>query len=222
MWVDMGPPGYFLTRRSRKPLVSMGRELSAGCVGGQSAGGRLTLVADGGVRPQDGLLHAGALELGQDGAGDAEAGDLVLLGQLEAETLGVVVDRLDLLELEGDPFAVQCLLGLPGGEGILDLGLGLGDGLGVALGELPAREGGNADGAGDDEGRVAAALGGLGGVVAGLLFACQLLPSGVDTIVMSGRVGVEGQRSRTCLRGCRARRADLANIVMFATGGKSN
>ena len=85
-----------------------------------------TLVVDGGVGAEGGLLVALALELGQDGAGNGETRHLVLLGQLEAEALGVVVDVDDLGELERQEALVAA------GKGSLGGLLGCGAGLGAA------------------------------------------------------------------------------------------
>ncbi len=141
-----------------------------------------TLVADGSVRPQDGLLGAFGLELGQESAGDVEARDLVVLGQLEPEALGVVVDRLNLLQLQAEETL------LPSGEGLLRLGAGdaadggLGDLLDLRFGllrswgawdeEVVAREADRTGAGRIEEGGSACAVGrglGVGGVAADLL-----------------------------------------------------
>lgn len=94
-------------------------------------GKKRTLVTDGGIRPHNGLLHVRSLVLGQDGARDMQTRDLVLLGKLEAETLGVVVDNLHVIQHEGEPALVatgERLLRLLAGQAarrILDLALGL-------------------------------------------------------------------------------------------------
>ncbi len=85
-----------------------------------------TLVVDGGVGAEGGLLVTLALELGQDGAGNGQAGHLVLLGKLEAEALGVVVDVDDLGKLERQEALVAA------GKGSLGGLLGSGAGLGAA------------------------------------------------------------------------------------------
>lgn len=70
------------------------------------------LIRDGGVGTNDGLSSLGG-ELGQDGAARSQSRDLVLLGQLEAEALGVVVDDLNVLEEQGDEALVTaCQSGL--------------------------------------------------------------------------------------------------------------
>ena len=59
-------------------------------------------VADWGVGPDRGLLVFRALVLRNESAGDVQAGDGVLLAQLEAELLGVVIDVGDLVEDQGN------------------------------------------------------------------------------------------------------------------------
>jgi hypothetical protein len=96
----------------------------------------LTLVADGSVGPEGGLLIGRALVLGQNGAGDAQARDHVLLGELEAQALGVVVDILNLGELQRDESLItsgKSLLGLDGSDGS-DLVTGGGTGEEVVAG----------------------------------------------------------------------------------------
>jgi hypothetical protein len=88
---------------------------------------QLTFVADGGIRSKSCLLILGALELGKDSAGNVHAGDLVLLGELESESLGVVVHILRLGELQGHPALVAAGKSRLGSDtnGLLDLVLGL-------------------------------------------------------------------------------------------------
>ena len=128
-----------------------------------------TLVADRCVWPEGSLLVIGALVLCQDGAGDGQSSDVVGLGQLEAEALGVVVDELDLGELQGQETLVAAGEGRLGGGRRGGGGGDLGGGRGAAE-EVVARtaEGGRA---GDVQDGVGAALAGagLGGVPAGLL-----------------------------------------------------
>ena len=83
-----------------------------------------TLVADGSIWAQRSLLVIGSLVLGQDGAGNVQAGDHVALGQLKAQALGVVVDILDLGQLEGEEALVAALEGRLGRNDGLDLGRG--------------------------------------------------------------------------------------------------
>ena len=110
--------------------------------------GDLTLVVDRGVGTEGGLLVLGALVLGQDGAGNGQAGDHVLLGELEAEALGVVVDVNDLGELQRQEALVAAReRGLGGRLG----------GAGLAVVVVAAT---NGAGAKDVEERVAAAAGG--------------------------------------------------------------
>lgn len=63
---------------------------------------QLTFVADGGIRSESSFRIVWSLELGQDGAGYVETRDHVLLGKLESNTLGIVVDILNSRNLEGD------------------------------------------------------------------------------------------------------------------------
>jgi hypothetical protein len=107
----------------------------------------LTLIADGSVGPESGLLIVRALVLGQDGAGNVETRDHVLLGKFEAEALGVVVDVLDLGELQGDEALVAS------SEGLLRLDAGGGGDLvsGRRAGEEVVASAGNTDTASDDE-----------------------------------------------------------------------
>lgn len=60
-----------------------------------------TLIADGSVGSEDSLLAIRALVLGQERASNGQTRNVVGLGELEAESLGVVVDQLDLGELQG-------------------------------------------------------------------------------------------------------------------------
>lgn len=127
----------------------------------------LTFIGSGRVRPQHRLRVAVRLELGQDGAGDLQAGDHVILGQLEPELLGVVVHNLDIVQLEGDETLIssrQGLLGLTTREGPLDLGLGLLRCAGV-LCEVVIAAGGDCAATEEVQQRVVAPTGGSGGLV---------------------------------------------------------
>lgn len=103
----------------------------------------LTLVANRRVRSQHRLLGALGLELGQDGTRNVQAGNHVVLGQFEAEALGVVVDVVDFLELEANEALLPAGKGLLGfgAHGFADLRLGLLGG-GRAGQEVVARTGG--------------------------------------------------------------------------------
>lgn len=59
-----------------------------------------TLVANGSVGTESGLLVFRSLVLGQDGAGNVEARNHVGLRQLKAESLRVVVDVFNLSQLQ--------------------------------------------------------------------------------------------------------------------------
>lgn len=85
------------------------------------------LVADGGVRPDDRLLHLGPLVPRQQRRRDRQARDGLAVREREAELLGVVVQLLDGLELEPDEALVAAREGLlrRGGR----RGQGGGDGL---------------------------------------------------------------------------------------------
>lgn len=122
----------------------------------------LTLVTCRGVRPDNGLLGVGRLELGEEGASDLHPRHLVLLGQLEDELLGVVVDDLDVLEQQGDEALVAAEEGLlrRAGHRLLHLGLGL---LGARGPEVPVARAGGPSGSGAvEEGVVRTTTGGLG------------------------------------------------------------
>lgn len=92
----------------------------------------LAFVADGGVGPDDGLLHLRALVLGDEGRSDGETGNAVVVWQVEAELLGVVVDLLNALELQADETLIAAGKGLGGRGGRAS---GLGDRLLLVLGE---------------------------------------------------------------------------------------
>lgn len=87
----------------------------------------LTFVTDGSIRSESRLRIVGALELGKDSAGNVHARDLVLLGELESESLGVVVHVLRLGQLQGHPALLAASKSSLGSEanGLLDLVLGL-------------------------------------------------------------------------------------------------
>lgn len=89
-----------MTTRSTKPCSS-GDSIRK-CSGKRDTC-KQTLRAGRSVRSEGGLLSTLSLELGQDSAGEGETRDLVALGKLKADTLGVVVDGLDLGNLEGEP-----------------------------------------------------------------------------------------------------------------------
>ena len=139
----------------------------------------LTFIADRGVGTKNVLLGSQRLILGQNGTGDLDSRHHVILGQLEAEALGVVVDHLDLLELEADPIARQRLLGSGardlvgnGAGGLLHVGLGLLGGR--SAGEEVVSDTGETGGTSRVEERVAALLGGVkGGLFGGI--AAELL-----------------------------------------------
>jgi len=76
----------------------------------------LSLVADGSVRPDNGLVGPNGVIFRQDGRRDVQTRDHVVLGQAQPQTLGVVVDELNVLQLEGQPAL------LAAGEGLLGLG----------------------------------------------------------------------------------------------------
>lgn len=115
-----------------------------------------TFIAHRRIRADGRLLGIRCFVLGQDGAGNVQAGDHVVLGQLEAEALGVVVDDLDVLKLQRDEALVaagQGLLGADSGDGILrsagrllDLGLGLLGGAGTREVVGTSTDGGGSDG----------------------------------------------------------------------------
>ena len=78
------------------------------------------LVARRRVRPDNGLLHLGALVLGEEGRRDREARHVIAVGEGEAEFLRVVVDLLDGLEFQADEAllaAAEGGLGRRGGGG---------------------------------------------------------------------------------------------------------
>lgn len=91
---------------------------------------RLTFVADGSVGPNGGLLHLRALVLCDEGRGNGEARNAVLLWQVETELLSVVVDLLNALKLQADESLVAASEGLGGG-----CAGGLGNGLLLILGK---------------------------------------------------------------------------------------
>lgn len=88
---------------------------------------QLTFFTDGGIRSQSRLLIVGALELCKDSAGNVHARDLVLLGELESESLCIVVHILRLGELQGHPALFAAGKSRLGSDanGLLDLVLGL-------------------------------------------------------------------------------------------------
>lgn len=97
-----------------------------------------------------------------------KTGDHVLLGQLEAEALGVVVDILDLGKLEGNESLVTT------GEGLLGLNANGSGGLvhGRPAGKEVEAGGSDTDSTGDEEGggqTAALGLGSFGGIATGLL-----------------------------------------------------
>ncbi len=71
----------------------------------------LVLVRDRGVGSDGVLLLSWTLVASHERRSDLQAGDVILIWKSESELLGVVVDVLDLLELEGNPVAGECWLG---------------------------------------------------------------------------------------------------------------
>lgn len=136
----------------------------------------LVLVGDGGVGADGGLLHLGTLVLGDEGGGNVEARDGIVVVELEAQLLGVVVDQLHGLERQADEALVAAgealdgaVAGLVGHVGLL-CARGRRVGLGCAAGGVPVScaEGGDT-GSAVDQTIVTGGLGGFGGVVADVL-----------------------------------------------------
>lgn len=136
----------------------------------------LVLVGDGGVRANSRLLHLGALVLGDEGGGDVEARDGIVVVELEAQLLGVVVDQLHGLERQADEALVAAgealdgaVAGLVGHVGLF-CARGRRVGLGCAASGVPVScaKGGDTGGT-VDQAIVTCGLGGFGGVVADVL-----------------------------------------------------
>lgn len=120
-----------------------------------------TFIRDGGVGAESRLSIVLALEFGQHGAGNVETRDHVLLGELKADTLGVVVDILHLRYLERDEALIAA------GKGRLsrdngDLG-------GRAVHVVVAAAEDSSSSTDQDDGVRAAALGGRFGCIAASL-----------------------------------------------------
>lgn len=97
-------------------------------------GEKHTLVADGSVGSDDGLLHLGALVLCDESGSNAETGNAAVLGKVEAQSLCVVVDGLALHQDQADEALVTTLEALGSLNAIASLVgdvalLGLGGGL---------------------------------------------------------------------------------------------
>ena len=75
---------------------------------------RHTLVADGSVGSDDRLLHLRALVLGDQSGSDIETRDGALLGEVEAQKLGVVVDDLGVGKDKADETLITTLEALDG------------------------------------------------------------------------------------------------------------
>ena len=124
------------------------------------------LVRDGGVWADRGLGHLRSLVLGNEGAGDAEAGNGILISELESQLLGFVVDDLGGLERQLDEALVASSEAL---RGVL-LGLCGCLGLNCAASGVPvsSSQGGGTSSA-VDQAIVAGGFGCFGSVVADVL-----------------------------------------------------
>lgn len=137
---------------------------------------RSVLVGNGSVRADGRLLHLRALVLGDERAGDVEAGDGILLVQLEAELLSVVVDVLNRLERELDETLVASGEALDGAVASLSRNVlllcagGRRIGLRCASSGVPVTSSERGDtGGAIDQATVASGLGCLRSIVADLL-----------------------------------------------------
>ena len=110
--MDIGPLGYFFTRRSKNPFSS----LSLSAKSESPFRKQFTFVANRCIRPNRRLIHIRPFELRENGRCNGQTADLIILGQCEAKLLGVVVDIFDALELQTDESLVSTLESRLGGD----------------------------------------------------------------------------------------------------------